>query len=239
MKIALIGYGKMGKEVEALAKDRKHEIIVTIDKAGFTKKALMALKNADVAIEFSTPETAFDNFLKCFEYGVPVVSGTTGWLGRFKELEDVCKSKNAGFFYASNFSLGVNLFFEINKKLAQLISPYSDYQLSIEEIHHTKKLDAPSGTAISLANDIIAEQNQKTTWVCNTDALENEIPISAIRIENITGTHTIKYDSPVDCIEISHKAKNRKGFALGAIIAAEFMNGKKGIYGMKELLQIV
>ncbi len=227
----------MGKEIETIAQNRGHEIVATIDKNGFTSHQKIAIKNADVAIEFSTPETAFSNFLECFSAGVPVVSGTTGWLHRVDELHDICKKQQAGFFYASNFSLGVNLFFNLNKKLAQLISPYSEYKLSIEEIHHTEKKDAPSGTAITLAEDIIKEQKQKTTWVCNSKVSRNEIPITAKRIDNTTGTHTIKYESSVDSIEISHKAKNRKGFAMGAVIAAEFMKTKVGIYGMNNLLQ--
>lgn len=236
MKIAIIGYGKMGKELESIAIERGHEIVAIIDKEGFSELAKDNLKNADVAIEFSTPEAALDNYKPCFDLGLPVVSGTTGWLDRFDEAKETCLAKDAGFFYASNFSLGVNLFFEVNRKLAKLIAPYQEYHVSVEEIHHIHKKDTPSGTAISLACDIISHNANKSGWICNTLALENEISITAKRIDNVPGTHTITYDSPVDCIEISHRAKNRKGFAMGAILAAEFMKGKKGIFGMKDLL---
>lgn len=238
MKLAIIGYGKMGKEIEALAQERGYEIVVTIDKDGFTHEAKRLLKMADVAVEFSTPATAVDNFLNCFDLGVPVVSGTTGWLDQFEKVRKICLDKESGFFYASNFSLGVNLFFELNKKLAHLFSAYPEYQVRMEEIHHTQKKDAPSGTAITLAEDIISENKNKTKWVCNAPANNHEIPIIARRIDNVTGTHTISYESPVDCIEISHQAKNRKGFVMGALLAAEFMKGKKGIFGMKDLLKI-
>ncbi|MCF8370179.1 MAG: 4-hydroxy-tetrahydrodipicolinate reductase [Bacteroidales bacterium] len=238
MKIAIIGYGNMGKELESLANERGHEIVAIIDKEGFSESSKENLKKAHVAIEFSTPETAFDNYLQCFDLGIPVVSGSTGWLARMDEVKEICVAKGAGFFYASNFSLGVNLFFEVNRKLARLISTFPNYQIAMEEIHHIHKKDAPSGTAISLANDIISENKNKTGWVCNTTAKENEIAIVARRIDNVPGIHTITYDSPVDCIEISHRAKNRKGFAMGAILAAEFMKGKKGIFGMKDLLEI-
>lgn len=228
----------MGKEIESLAKERGHEIIAIVDKDGFSEDVKLKLKNADVAIEFSTPNTAVENYLACFDLQIPVVSGTTGWLDHFDEVKEICHAKEAGFFYASNFSLGVNLFFEVNRKLARLISGYPEYHVAIEEIHHVHKKDAPSGTAVSLANDIISENKNKTGWICNTFAHENEIAITAKRVDNVPGTHTIIYDSPVDCIEISHRAKSRKGFALGAVMAAEFIDGKKGIFGMKDLLEI-
>jgi 4-hydroxy-tetrahydrodipicolinate reductase len=212
--------------------------VAIIDRDGFTENTKEKLINADVALEFSTPETAFENYLHCFDLGISVVSGTTGWLDRFDEITEICRAKEAGFFYASNFSLGVNLFFEVNRKLARLIAPYQEYEVSIEEIHHIHKKDAPSGTAITLASDIISENKNKSAWVCNAEAKKNEIPIVAKRIDDVPGTHTIIYDSPVDCIEISHRSKNRKGFALGAMLAAEFMKGKKGIFGMKDLLNI-
>jgi 4-hydroxy-tetrahydrodipicolinate reductase len=230
MKIALLGYGKMGKTIERLAQERGHEIIfrITEDVENFD------LRQADVAIDFSVPDAAFENITTCFKQQVPVVSGTTGWLSRYSEAVDICKQNDAAFIYASNFSLGVNLFFELNKKLAAMMANFPEYQVAIEEIHHTQKLDAPSGTAITLAEQIL-EHSSKKGWKLDT-ASKDDIPVSAKRIENVPGTHIISYEAPVDTIKIEHIAHSRDGFALGAIIAAEWLKDKKGIYTMKDVL---
>lgn len=230
MKIALLGYGRMGKTIERLALERGHEIIFRIkdDVASYD------LTQADVAIDFSIPDAALQNITSCFDQQVPVVSGTTGWLDKYQEAVELCKEKNGAFIYASNFSLGVNLFFELNKKLAQMMSSFPDYSVSIEEIHHTQKLDAPSGTAISLAEQII-ENSSKKAWKLD-HAGENEIPIHAKRIENVPGTHMVSYNSKVDTINIEHVAHSRDGFALGAIVAAEWLRNKKGVYSMNDVL---
>lgn len=230
MKIALLGYGKMGKTIERLALERGHEIIfrITEDIDNYD------LQQADVAIDFSVPDAAFKNITSCFKKQVPVVSGTTGWLHKYEEAVTMCKENNAAFIYASNFSLGVNLFFELNKKLSQMMTNFPEYKVGIEEIHHTQKLDAPSGTAITLAEQIMATSGKKGWKLEN--AGEDEIPIQAKRIENVPGTHIISYDSPVDTIKIEHIAHSRDGFALGAIIAAEWLQHKKGNYSMKDVL---
>lgn len=230
MKIALLGYGKMGKTIERLAVERGHEIVLRISED--IENADLDI--ADVAIDFSVPDAAFRNITTCFDKQVPVVSGTTGWLKKYDEVVELCKKKNAAFIYASNFSLGVNLFFELNKQLSQLMNKFKEYKVSIEEIHHTHKLDAPSGTAITLAEQII-ENSSKTGWKLD-GSKENEIPVTAKRIENVPGTHTISYDSEVDTIKIEHIAHSRDGFALGAIIAAEWLQHKKGVYSMKDVL---
>lgn len=230
MKIALLGYGRMGKTIERLALERGHEIIFRIK----DDVARYDLSQADVAIDFSIPDAALENITSCFDQQVPVVSGTTGWLDKYQEAVELCKEKNGAFIYASNFSLGVNLFFELNKKLAQMMSSFPDYSVSIEEIHHTQKLDAPSGTAISLAEQII-ENSSKKAWKLD-HAGENEIPIHAKRIENVPGTHMVSYNSKVDTINIEHVAHSRDGFALGAIVAAEWLRNKKGVYSMKDVL---
>lgn len=238
MNIALIGYGKMGKEIEKIALERGHTISLIVDVAnsGDLNPKNLTEKKVDVAIEFTTPATAFNNYLTCFEANIPVVSGTTGWLDKFQEIQDLCDTQNQGFFYASNYSLGVNIFFALNKRLAELINPYSEYDVAIEEIHHTQKLDAPSGTAITLAQDIVAEIDRKKAWILNDFQSVDDLQITAKRLGKVPGTHTITYDSEVDSIEISHRAKSRKGFALGVVIAAEFMNKKTGLYGMTDLL---
>ncbi|MDR2962280.1 MAG: 4-hydroxy-tetrahydrodipicolinate reductase [Bacteroidales bacterium] len=238
MNIALIGYGKMGKEIEKIALERGHTIALVIDianAADLTAENLRT-KKVDVAIEFTTPATAFGNYVVCFDANVPVVSGTTGWLEKFAEVKHWCDTQNKGFFYASNFSLGVNIFFAVNKRLAELMNAYPDYDVAIEEIHHTQKLDAPSGTAITLAQDIVAAIDRKKSWQLNDFTSTEELQITAKRLGKVPGTHTITYDSEVDSIEISHCAKSRKGFALGVVIAAEFMNKKTGLYGMNDLL---
>jgi 4-hydroxy-tetrahydrodipicolinate reductase len=230
MKIALLGYGKMGKVIERIALERGHEIVLRKDK----NTSFENLGSADIAIDFSIPSSAVENISTCFQLGIPVISGTTGWLNHYQEMVDLCTEKNGSFIYGSNFSLGVNVFFELNAYLAQMMANLKQYTVSMEEIHHTQKLDAPSGTAITLAEDIIKQSNYKN-WTLETP-IRNEIHIEAKRIENVPGTHRIFYDSDVDQIEIKHTAHNREGFAFGAVIAAEWLVGKKGIYTMKDVL---
>ena len=231
MKIALLGYGRMGQTIEQIALKRGHEIVLKVDEN--TKSYDITL--ADVAIDFSIPSVAFNNISTCLKNNVPVVSGTTGWLDKFDEAEALCNQNNGGFIYASNFSLGVNIFFELNEYLAKMMKSLDQYQISMEEIHHTKKLDAPSGTAITLAEDIIKQTN-KTNWALDVTKEENEIPIVAKRIPDVPGTHTVDYTSEVDTIEIKHTAHNRDGFALGAVIASEWLVGKTGVFTMKDVL---
>lgn len=236
MRIALLGYGKMGKVIEQIALQRGHEISAKIDITNRTGLLSLNSENTDVVIEFSSPESAYGNLKYCMEFGLPTVCGTTGWLQHKPEIEKLCIENKAAFFYASNYSIGVNLFFELNKKLAQLINPYKEYTVSSNEIHHTEKKDAPSGTAITLAEGIIANLSEKNVWVNNQIATENEVPIWSSREGKVPGTHTIKYISDVDQIEISHIAHSRNGFALGAVIAAEWLNGKNGVFGMNDLM---
>lgn len=238
MKIALIGYGKMGKEIEKIALDRGHEIVLKIDVSNPEELTTANLKNADVAIEFTIPDSAIKNYNLCFEAGVPVVSGTTGWLKQINEVHNTCTEMDGTFFYASNFSLGVNIFFALNKKLAGLISGRNEYSVEMTEIHHTQKLDAPSGTAITLAEGIIENITEKKSWVNNNTTNSEELGIISVREGQVPGTHIVKYDSEVDYIMIEHCAKSRKGFALGAVLAAEFSVGKKGILNMNDLLNI-
>lgn len=230
MKIALLGYGKMGKTIERLATERGHEIVLRIN----DNIEDHDLSKAEVAIDFSIPTAAFKNISSCFKNKIPVVSGTTGWLDKYEEAVELCKRNEAAFIYASNFSLGVNLFFELNKKLAQMMKPFEEYDVAIEEIHHTQKLDAPSGTAITLAEQII-ENSDKRGWKLD-ETVAGHIPVTAKRIENVPGTHTVSYDSAVDSIKIEHIAHSRDGFALGAIIAAEWLQNKKGVFSMKDVL---
>jgi len=232
MKIALLGYGRMGKEIEKIALQRGHSIVIKDD--GELK---YDITQADVAIDFSVPTAAFNNITNCIKNQVPVVSGTTGWLDKYEEAVTLCKQKNGAFIYASNFSLGVNIFFELNQQLAKLMNTLATYDIAIEEIHHTKKLDAPSGTAITLAEGII-KNSDKTGWELDTKSSEDIIPITAKRIPEVPGTHTVTYNSEVDTIEIKHTAHNRKGFALGAVVAAEWLINKKGVYTMKDVLNI-
>lgn len=233
MKIALLGYGKMGKVIERIALERGHEIVLRKS----SSDSYEGLEKADVAIDFSVPSSAVSNILACFDTNIPVVSGTTGWLDQYDAVVQQCREKNGAFLYGSNFSLGVNLFFELNNYLAKMMAHLKEYNVSMEEIHHTQKLDAPSGTAISLAKGII-ENSGYTDWTMET-AQANEIHIEAKRIENVPGTHTVTYNSDVDFIEIKHVAHNREGFALGAVIAAEWMNGKKGVHTMKDVLNLI
>ncbi|GAA4274566.1 4-hydroxy-tetrahydrodipicolinate reductase [Aquimarina gracilis] len=230
MKIALLGYGKMGKTIEKIAIERGHTIVLKVDKDDTNYD----VSQADVAIDFSIPAAAVNNITNCFNANVPVVSGTTGWLDHYEAMVSLCKDKKGGFIYASNYSLGVNLFFEINKKLAKMMSPVEGYDVSMEEIHHTEKLDAPSGTAITLAEGII-ENTNKNNWKLDNGNLDT-IRITAKRIDKVPGTHTVTYSSKVDDIEIKHTAHNRSGFALGAVIAAEWLKGKSGVFSMKDVL---
>ncbi len=238
MKIALIGYGKMGKEIESIALERNHEIITRIDQKCGEPFDSQKVEQCDVAIEFTAPESAYDNYINAFKAGVPVVSGTTGWLDKLGDVKQKCNEYEQAFFYASNFSLGVNVFFEINRQLAKIMNNFEQYDIELEETHHTQKLDAPSGTAISLAEDIIKKVERKSTWVKEKATEKNQLPIRAKRIENVPGIHEVIYDSDIDFIQIKHSAKSRKGFALGAVLAAEFLKDKKGIYGMKDLLNL-
>lgn len=237
MRIAIIGYGKMGQIIEKTALKRNHEICLVVDKHNTKELSNLNFFSPDVAIEFTGPETAFDNYLACFKSNVPVVSGSTGWIKRFDELSGKCLEMNSGFFYASNFSVGVNLFFELNKKLASLLKPHKNYSVSIEETHHIHKLDAPSGTAVSLAEGIIKADDSYEGYSDEKNTEKKSlIPIESLRIGEIPGIHKVKYESNIDFIEIVHSAKSREGFALGAVLAAEFLNGKTGIFGMKDLL---
>ncbi len=230
MKIALLGYGKMGKVIEKIALERGHEIVL---RKG-SNDTFDGLQNADVAIDFSIPDAAVSNISTCLNMGIPVVSGTTGWLEAYDKMTALCEAQKGAFIYGSNFSLGVNLFFELNNYVANLMARFSQYKVSMEEIHHTKKLDAPSGTAISLANGII-ENSAYTSWTLEQPK-SDEIYIEAKRIGEVPGTHSIFYTSEVDTIEIRHTAHNRTGFALGAVIAAEWLPGKTGVFSMKDVL---
>jgi 4-hydroxy-tetrahydrodipicolinate reductase len=236
MNIALLGYGKMGKEIEKSAIQRGHTIVLKVDVDNATTYTIDELKKADVAIEFSTPETAVNNIYKCFEAGVPIVVGTTGWLEKLEEVKQKCAEKKQALFYASNYSIGVNLFFKLNEYLARLMNAFPNYNVSMEEIHHIHKLDAPSGTAISLANQVIDQMESKQKWVNSATTDTNELSIISKRIDEVPGTHTVTYSSPVDEISMTHTAHNRTGFAVGAVVAAEWIKGKKGVFGMNDLM---
>lgn len=238
MKIALLGYGRMGKEIEKIALDRGHEIVLKIDDSNPHDLIDDNLKKADVAIDFSIPDAAYSNIKACFDADTPIVCGTTGWLDKFEEVISTSVKEKKGFFYASNFSIGVNVFFKINEYLARIMNKISGYQVSMEEIHHIHKLDAPSGTAITLANGVISEIENKKSWILDQPSTEEEIGIKAIREKEVPGTHSINYDSEVDSIDIKHTAKSRKGFALSAVLAAEYMNGRKGYHTMDDMLDI-
>lgn len=235
MKIALVGYGKMGKTIEQIALNRGHEIVSIIDINNAQDFDSEAFKQADVAIEFTTPATAFDNYMKCFAAGVPVVSGTTGWLSRLDEVKQMCEKEGKTFFYASNFSIGVNIFFAVNKYLAKIMNNFPSYDVRMTEVHHIHKLDAPSGTAITLAEGILENIERKNRWTLETAEKPTDLPIHAIREGEVPGIHEIIYESEADTISIKHDAKSRAGFALGAVIAAEFTAGKKGFLGMNDL----
>ncbi|MFD0861349.1 4-hydroxy-tetrahydrodipicolinate reductase [Sungkyunkwania multivorans] len=232
MDIAILGYGRMGKEIEKAAISRGHNIVLKVDKDTIEYD----ITEADVAIDFSVPASAVGNIANCLNNGVPVVSGTTGWLADYEKITTLCKQRKGAFIYASNFSLGVNIFFELNKKLAEMMAPLEQYKVSMEEIHHTNKLDAPSGTAITLAEGII-ENSAYKQWALEV-AKANEIPIVAKRIPEVPGTHAVMYHSEVDTLEIKHTAHNRKGFALGAVVASEWLVGKTGVFSMRDVLNL-
>jgi len=235
MKIALFGYGKMGKEIEQIALQRNHEIVLKIDESNVEKITTDDLKKADVGIEFSTPHSVIKNINTALSVQLPLVVGTTGWYDQLDEIKSLCIKNNGALFYASNFSLGVNLFFKVNSYLADLMNKYKDYEVSMEEIHHIHKLDKPSGTAITLANQILEKIDRKSSRSI-TEKHADTLFIKDVREGEVPGTHIVRYQSPIDDIEILHKAHNRKGFALGAVIAAEFLQGKKGVFTMSDLI---
>lgn len=237
MNIALIGYGKMGHTIEAIALRRGHRIGLVIDWENRNELTREKLSGCDVAIEFTGPQSAADNLLGCIRAGIPVICGSTGWLERWGEVKKECEDSDGAMLYASNFSIGVNIFFEINKHLATIMSHHPEYHVSMEEIHHTQKKDAPSGTAITLAEDILRVNKNKTGWVPGETAEPGQIPIISKRIDPAPGTHTISYESAIDRIDITHTAHSREGFAYGAVLAAEFLAGKKGIYSMRDVLK--
>ena len=238
MNLALIGYGKMGKEIEKIAISRGHQITLIIDINNPQDLTVENLRKCDVAIEFTIPHSAVNNYYICFEAGIPVVSGTTGWMDKKEEVIKKCTEINGTFLYASNFSLGVNLFFELNRKLAELMSNRPEYNVEMTEVHHIHKLDAPSGTAITLAEDILNRLPGKNSWVNDKVPAENELNIKSERRGEVPGIHAIKYESDVDFIEITHDSKSRKGLAFGAVCAAEYCLDHKGILTMKDLLNI-
>lgn len=238
MKIAIVGFGKMGMMIQDIAIDRGHKDIYIFDPSIGKTLTQNDLNGIDVAIEFSTPKSASQNFLTCFEAGVPVVSGTTGWLNDWDKVCNAALSADTGFFYSSNFSMGVNLFFKLNSMLARMMAPHKEYMPHIEEIHHVHKSDAPSGTAITLAKDLFLENELLNKWVLNKIESEHDLPIFCTREGKVTGTHTVSYVGEIDKISIKHEAFKREGFALGAVLAAEFLVGKKGIYSMNDLLAL-
>lgn len=233
MKVAIVGYGKMGKEIEKILIEREHTIVCKLQ----TKPTVDDLKDVDVAIEFSNPEAAFENIKFLLENKIPTISGTTGWTDRLDEIIEINEENNAAFLYASNFSLGVNLFFELNAHLAQLMAKYPEYKAELEEIHHTQKIDKPSGTAITLAEQILTQGNY-SNWESDQKSAEENLPIYSKRIDHTPGTHTITYTSEIDDISITHTAHNRKGFAFGAVLAAEWIKDKKGYFSMKNVLNL-
>jgi len=237
MKIALLGYGKMGREIEKIAIEYNHSIRLVIDNDKDWIEKAEQLKECDVAIEFSIPAIAIENIRKCFDAGIPVVVGTTGWYDHFQQISELCISTNSTLFYASNFSIGVNIFFDINKRLASLLETYPMYAPEMVEIHHIQKLDAPSGTAITLANDIIASNSRYKKYTA-AEPESDEIHVQSIRESNVPGTHTVTWNSDIDKIAITHEAKSRRGFALGAVMAASWIYGRKGVFTMKDMLNL-
>jgi len=236
MNIILVGYGKMGKAIEQIAVSRGHNIILSVNRSNRETLRNIASYGADVVIEFTNPESAPDNVMECLEAGLPVVCGSTGWNNRLPEAKEKCLASNAALLWASNFSIGVNIFFEINRQLAALMNEWPEYRVSVEETHHTGKKDAPSGTAITIAEQILDNLNRKNHWIKDTSGKADELPIIAHRIEDVPGTHIVTYASPIDEIEIKHTAHSRDGFALGAVLAAEFLKNKTGIFTMQDVL---
>lgn len=239
MKIALIGYGKMGKEIEMAAQQQQIDVVLIINSKNLNQFTKENLSKADVAIEMTGPETAYHNIKSCLHWGVPVVSGSTGWLGKLDDIKQIVIDNNGSFLYAGNFSIGVNLFFEAAKHLSHLMKSHSSYFASIEETHHTQKKDAPSGTATALADVVMQQDGNYKKWLCNESAADNNsLPITAIREGNVPGIHSLIYNSEIDSITLTHNAHNRKGFAQGALAAAKFISNRKGIFTMKEVLEI-
>ena len=239
MKIALIGYGKMGHEIEKIALERGHEVVCIIDMHEEEKFDSPAFRSAEVAIEFTAPDSALQNYRRAFAAGVPVVSGTTGWLEHLPEIREACANEGKTFFYASNFSLGVNIFFALNNHLAKLMNQFSIYDVRMEETHHIHKLDAPSGTAITLAEGIVAQLDRKEKWVLGGEGRKEELTITSIREGEVPGIHSVIYESEDDSIRITHEARSRRGLALGAVLAAEFTKGKQGFLEMNDMLGIL
>jgi 4-hydroxy-tetrahydrodipicolinate reductase len=238
LKLILIGYGRMGQEIKKVAEQRGHEVVLMIDKDNLEDFTHTNLKKGDVAIEFTVPDTAYENIMKCFDANIPVVSGTTGWLDKFYDIRRHCLENDNSFFYASNFSIGVNLFFKLSEYLAKIMDQYPNYDVEIEEVHHKHKLDAPSGTAVKLAENIIMEMKRKSRWVKEEASSEEDLAVRSIRENEVPGIHKVSYESIFDEIEIKHSAKSREGFALGAVMAAEFLHDKTGVYSMDDLLKI-
>ena len=236
MNILLIGYGRMGHEIEEIAIARGHNISLVIDQNNIEDLCKENIEGIDIAIEFSVPETAFENISKCLDMKIPVVSGTTGWLENYNKAVELCRLNNTSFIHSANFSIGVNLLFRLNAELAKQMEHYDNYDVAIEEIHHTKKLDAPSGTAISLAQGIKKQNSKYSDWCFEEDKSDNMIPIKSIREGDVPGIHIVSWDSEIDTVIIRHEAKNRKGFALGAVYAAEFIRSKKGVFTMDDIL---
>jgi 4-hydroxy-tetrahydrodipicolinate reductase len=238
MRIALIGYGKMGKAIEEIAVKRGHQIVATIDLDNMADFTQENITKADAVIEFTSPHSAYDNVKKCIEFGVPVVCGSTGWTEKLPELQALNAEKNGAFIYSSNYSVGVNIFFEINKRLAALMAPHNEYEVILEETHHTQKKDAPSGTAISLAEQVLELVQRKKSWKNELSDNPEDLEIISQRIDPAPGTHSVKYSSAIDTIEIIHTAHNRTGFATGAVLAAEYAAGKHGFFTMKDVLDL-
>ncbi|WEK38177.1 MAG: 4-hydroxy-tetrahydrodipicolinate reductase [Candidatus Pseudobacter hemicellulosilyticus] len=238
MKIALIGYGKMGRAIEGIALERGHEVVLRVSVDNLEDNTIQHIQQADVAIEFTGPESAYDNIIRCLDAGVPVVSGSTGWLARYDEAVAHSQTSNGALLYASNFSVGVNIFFAINKQLASLMAAHPEYEVSMTEVHHTEKKDAPSGTAISLARQVLTSIDRKKQWVNQPTGKAEDLVILSERVDPAPGTHIINWSSPIDDIEIKHTAHNRKGFASGAVLAAEFLQSRKGVYTMSDVLGI-
>ena len=236
MNILLLGYGKMGRFIEQLALQRNHTIVAKIDENNKEERKTLDTGQIDAAIEFSSPEAAADNIRFCLENQIPVVSGTTGWLDKMEEIKACCKQKDGAFFYASNYSIGVNIFFKLNEYLAEMMNRYPEYKVDVEEIHHTEKLDSPSGTAITLAEGIISRNDRKKQWKNEDSSEENVLPIHSFREPNVPGTHTINYKSEIDDLTINHTAHSRKGFAMGAMLVAEWIKDKKGVLDMNDFL---
>ena len=240
MNVALVGYGKMGREIETILVDRGHKVtlIIDMDNASDLNSVNLKEKNVDVAIEFSTPNAAYSNVVKCIEGGVPVVCGTTAWLDKLESVESLCIERKGAFFYASNYSIGVNLMFKLNENLAKLMNNFPQYDVTVEEVHHTQKKDAPSGTAITIAEGIVDNLERKEKWVAQTTTTHSELEVVAVRRSIVPGIHTVTYECDADAITITHNARSRKGFAFGAVLAAEFIKGKSGSFSMNDLLNL-